>query len=203
MNSKVSTIVKIVLGLAIIFLTYSLYAIIQEPIRFEKIKEKRYSAVQERLEDIRDAQKAHREVYNNFASDIDQLVAFVDTGKKAIIQRKDSSFMYYNETYQQDMQKDTIITTILGYESVKISLFNKEDYDLKRLQFIPYTEQEEFQLDATKINVNDITVPVFEAVAADTVIFRDVLKTYNQYIDNNHVLKIGSLNEPTLSGNWK
>jgi hypothetical protein len=202
MNSKVSTIIKIALSLAIIFLAYSLYAIIQEPIRFEKIKEKRYTAVQERLEDIRDAQKAHRDVYNKFASDINQLIAFVDTGKKAIIQRKDSSFMYYNETYQQEMQKDTIITTILGYESVKNSVFN-ENYDLNRLRYIPFTEQDEFVMDATRINVNDIIVPVFEALAADTVIFRDVLDTYDQYIDNNHVLKIGSLNEPNLSGNWK
>lgn len=202
MNSKVSTIIKIVLGLAIIFLAYSLYAIIQEPIKFEEIKEKRYSAVKERLEEIRNAQKAHREVYNNFASEIDQLVAFVDTGKKAIIQRKDSSFMYYNETYQQEMQKDTIITTVLGYESVKNSVFNP-DYNLNRLRYIPYTEKVEFILDATKIKVNDITVPVFAAEAPDTIIFHDVLKKFDQYIDNDHTLKIGSLSEPTLTGNWK
>ncbi len=202
MDSKVSAIIKIVLGLTIIFLTYKLYAIIQEPIQYEKIKKKRYTAVQERLEEIRDVQKAHREVYSKFASDLDQLIAFLDTGQKAIIQRKDSSFTYYNETYQQEMQKDTIITTILGYESVKESLFDS-DYKPERLRYIPFSEQVPFMMDATKIEVNDVIVPVFEAVAPDTVIFHDVLNKYDQYIDEDHALKIGSLSQPTLSGNWK
>jgi hypothetical protein len=202
MDSKVSAILKIVLGLAILFLAYKLYSIIQEPIQFEELKEKRYTAVKEKLEDIRDVQKAHREVYSQFAADLDQLIAFLDTGQKAIIERKDSSFMYYNETYQQDMQKDTIITTILGYESVKESLFGS-DYQPEKLRYIPFSEKEPFKLDATKIKVNDVIVPAFEAVAPDTIIFHDVLKKYDQYINEEHVLKIGSLTQPTLSGNWK
>ncbi|MGB0177565.1 MAG: hypothetical protein ACPF9D_10390, partial [Owenweeksia sp.] len=88
MDSKVSLILKIVLAIVIIYLGYLLYSIIQEPIQFEKLKEKRYNKVKERLENIRDAQKAFRAEYSSFADDFNTLIAFVDTGKQSIIERK-------------------------------------------------------------------------------------------------------------------
>lgn len=202
MNSTVSLIIKLVLGALIVFLVYSLYNIIQEPIQFEELKEKRYNAVKERLEKIRDAQKAHREVYGEFANELEQLIAFVDTGQRPIIQRKDSAFMYYNERYQQDMEKDTIIKTILGYEGIKESLFSL-DFDPSTLRTIPYSDGMPFEMAAGKIEVNQIVVPVFEARAPNKVIFHDVLNEYDQYIEEEEALSIGSLTEPTLSGNWK
>ncbi len=202
MDSKFSVILKIVLALVIIYLGYMLYSIIQEPIQFEKLKEKRYTQVQQRLEDIRDAQKAYRAEYNRFAKDFNTLIAFVDTGKQSIIERKDSSFTYYNKTYQQDMVKDTIVTKILGYQPVKASLYG-EDYDASKLQYIPTTDGEKFEMSASKIKVNDIIVPVFEAKASNKQIFEDVLDKYDQFIDKDYALTVGSLTEPTLSGNWR
>ena len=202
MDSNVSLILKIVLAVVIVYLGYLLYSIIQEPIQFEELKEKRYAKVKERLENIRDAQKAYRAEYSQFASDFNTLIAFVDTGKQSIIERKDSSFTYYNETYQQEMVKDTIVTKILGYQPVKKSLFGT-DFDASQLQYIPSTDSEKFDMDASKIKVNDIIVPVFEAKASNKQIFGDVLSKYDQFIDKNYSLTVGSLVEPKLSGNWR
>lgn len=202
MNSTFSLILKIVLGIVIIYLAYMLYSIIQEPIRFEKLKTKRYEKVQERLEQIRDAQKVYRAEYGRFADSMDELVAFVDTGKQSIVERKDSSFAYYNKVFQQEMQKDTIVTKILGYQSVKKSLFG-EDFDASSLAVIPETDGEKIEMSATKIRVNDVIVPVFEASASNVQIFGDVLDQYDQFIDEEYALKVGSLTEPKLSGNWK
>ena len=58
-------------------------------------------------------------------------------------------------------------------------------------------------MDAGKVTINDVTVPVFEAAAPDTLIFHDMIDDYDRYIEKDHVLKVGSLTEPTLSGNWK
>ncbi len=202
MKSTVSTIIKIVLLVAIIFLGYYLYEIIQEPIRFEKIKEKRYAKIQDRLEEIRDVQKAYRAEYFEFAPDFNTLIAFLDTGKQAIMERKDSSFMYYDEVYQQERSKDTIVSRVLGYRSVKSALFS-EDYNAQQLQYIPFTDNRKFIMDAGKIKVNDVVVPVFEAKAPNEVVFEDIADDYDQFIDFNYSLKVGSMNEPTLSGNWK
>lgn len=202
MNSTTSTIIKAVLFLIIIFLGYRLYSIILDPINYEKLEERRYDAVKEKLEQIRDVQKAYRTEYRAFAPDLNAVIAFVDTGRSAIIERKDSSFMYYNEVYQTDMEKDTIISTILGYESVKDKLFGA-NFDPESLRYIPFSDNSEFELEAGKLDVNDVIVPVFEARASNKAIFHDVLKKYKQYIDEDYALQVGDLNEPTLSGNWR
>jgi len=203
MNNTVSLVIKIVLFIAIVLLGYKLYEIIQEPIRFEKIKEKRYDAIKQRLENIRDVQKTYRAEYNTFAKDFNSLIAFVDTGKQSIIERKDSTFMYYDEVFQQDREKDTTIIRVLGYKSVKESLFDK-NYDASQLQYIPYTDKKHrIQMEAGKITVGDIIVPVFEAQAPNELVFKDIKDKYEQYIDMNYGLKVGSMTEPTLSGNWK
>lgn len=202
MSSTVQLVLKVVLGLAIVGLSYFLYEIIQEPIRFEKIKEKRYTKIKERLENIRDAQKAYRAEYGTFAKDFNTLISFVDTGKQAIIERKDSSFMYYNKTYQQDMKKDTVIVSILGFREVKKNLFS-ESFNSSQMRFIPDTENQEFVLEAGSVRANEVVVSVFEAKAPNRVVFEDVFKKYRQFIDADYALTIGSLQEPTLSGNWK
>ena len=202
MNSRVSTIVQVVLLLAVVFLAYNLYEIIQEPIRYEKIKTKRYDKIKERLEQIRDVQKAYRAEYNEFAGDFNTLIAFVDTGKQTIIERKDSTFMYYDKVYLKEREKDTIITRVLGYRNIKETLFNS-DFDPQVLRYIPFTEDAEFTMEADKLTVNDIIVPVFEARAANKDIFSDIWKKYSEFIDKDYSLKVGSLTEPTLSGNWK
>lgn len=202
MSSTVSNILKIVLLIAILFLGYYLYEIIMEPIRFEEIKERRYTKTKDRLEQIRNVQKAYRAEYNEFAPNLNALVAFVDTGKQAIIERKDSSFTYYDDVYQQERMKDTIITRVIGYRDVKASLF-PADFDASQLQYIPFTENEKFIMEADKLTVNEIVVPVFEARAPNEVLFADILDQYRQFIDVDYGLQVGSLTEPTLSGNWR
>lgn len=202
MDSKVSVIIKVVLFAVVVALAYWLYSIIQEPITFEKLKAERYSQVKNRLEQIRDAQKSYRGEFGAFADDFQTLIAFVDTGKQRIVERKDSSFMRYNEVYQQDMNVDTTIITVLGYTPVGESLFGK-DFDASTLEMIPATDNEKFEMSASKISVNDVTVPVFEAAASNKKIFKDVYDKYTQFIEADYSLMVGSLTEPTLSGNWK
>lgn len=202
MNSTASLITKIVLLLGIIFLGYKLYAIIQEPITFQKLKDKRYEKTEHRLEEIRDAQKAYRTEYNTFAKDFDQLIAFIDTGKQSIIERKDSSFKKYDQVYQQEREHDTVITKVIGYKNVKESLFDK-DFDASKLRYIPYTDNVPFEMETGKIKVSEVVVPVMEVRAPNKKIFADVWNKYYQYIDPDYVLKVGSLSEPTLNGNWK
>ncbi len=203
MNKKVSLVINLVLLVAIIILGYNLYEIIQEPVRFQKIKEQRYTKVKERLEQIRDVQKTYRAEYNSFAKDFNTLIAFVDTGKQSIIVRKDSSFMYYDEVFQQERSKDTTIVRVLGYKNVKESLFGN-DFDADKLQYIPMTDNKfKFEMDAGKIEVGNVKVPVFEARAANVDVFADIMGKYSDFIDKDYGLKVGSMTEPTLSGNWK
>ena len=81
---------------------------------------------------------AYREENGQFCGDLNELVAFVDTGRLTIIERKDTSFEYYNQTYQQNMMKDSVIIRVLGTEGVKKNRFG-EDFDLNTIRYIPYS----------------------------------------------------------------
>ena len=122
MNKKIIKALTIGLALVAVGLSYWLLRIINQPIEFEKIKSDRYAAIIERLEQIRDVQQAHLQENGKYAQDFDALIAFVDTGAITLIERKDSSFMYYDKIYQQDMNKDTVIERVLGTQGVKENL---------------------------------------------------------------------------------
>ena len=133
MKKSTQTLLTVGLALVAIVLGYWLFSIINKPIEFEKIKSKRYAKVEMRLEEIRDAQQAYRQKYGKYSDDFDQLIGFVDTGMIDIVVRKDSSFMAYNKTFQQDMNRDTVIIRVIGRESVKSSVFNSE-FDASKLR---------------------------------------------------------------------
>ena len=109
--------------------------------------------------------------------------------------------MAMSKIYGKEVNKDTVITRILGYQ--KVSEKFPMGFEGSMLRQVPMTNGAEFELGAGKIERNGVVVPVFEVSVADVVIFEDVKKRYNQLISKDHVLKIGSLTEATISGNYE
>lgn len=202
MNSKSILAIQTVLAILAAFLAYKVYRVIMEPIEFENLQSKRYEHVKKRLEQIREAELTYKGEFAQFQGDIDQLVQFVDTGKVSIYERKDSSFMRYNKKYQKDMNVDTVIVRLIGQEYVKNRLFGP-DFDAQKLLYIPFSDNVKFTLGASTIERNGVKVPVFEVKAPNAAIFADQEKTYGEYIDKDYALTVGSLTEPSVSGNWK
>ncbi|MBI1316035.1 hypothetical protein GC167_04150 [bacterium] len=204
MNATLRNALTAVLAVVAIALAYWLFRIINHPIAYERVKGFRYQMVQQRLEQIRDAQLAYKQELGSFAGDFNTLIAFVDTGKISIVERKDSSFQYYNKIFQQEMIKDTVVVRVLGSKPVKTSLFT-EDFKTESLRYIPFPEgsQNEFTMAASTIERNDLKLPVFEVSAANTDIFADVADRYKDLIKPDYKLVLGSLTEPSTSGNWK
>jgi len=89
--SKLKPVLMIALWVLIGFLGYQTFMSIYNPILFNKEKEKRYATVIKSLEDIRDAQLAHKTVTGKFAGNWDHLVKFIDTAQFTLTQRRDSS----------------------------------------------------------------------------------------------------------------
>lgn len=204
MKGKIIIGIRVVLLCVAAFLAFKIYRVIMEPIEWERIQKRRYAQVIDRLEKIREVEKEYKSEYGTFQGDLDALIAFVDTGRVSITERKDSSFMYYNKTYQQDMTKDTVIYRVIGSETVKERLFGGE-FDAESLRYIPFSDDQEFFLGTNVIKRNGVNVPVFQAAANNKDIFHDYIAKgeYTYFIDKDYSLEIGSLTEPTLSGNWK
>jgi len=70
---------------------------------------------------------------------------------------------------------------------------------------VKYSQDSAFKMGTAVVEKNGIKVPVFEIKASNHAIFGDVYDQYKSYIKRlrTQELIVGSLTEPTLSGNWK
>lgn len=202
--------IKAVLYVISVVLAYQIYLSVMAPITFNKNREERFSAVIEKLKDVRDAQVAYRTVNGEFAKDFESLISFIDTGVYTITQQKDSSFMRYNRVYRIDMQVDTVVVDTLGTVAVKDSLF-KGDSSYKTLFSVPFAQNgERFEMKADVINKQGFDAPVFEAsVKKDVVLYdqpKDLLARENAHNSieevNGNTIRVGSLTDVSTSGNW-
>ena len=193
-----------------IFFASQIYSSINGPIKFNQVKNERYTKVIDRLKDIRTAQIAHKDVNGFYANNFDSLVSFIDNGIFTLIEKRDSSYLEYNRTYRIDMLKEVIVIDTLGFVSVKDSLF-KINNDYKMMSKIPIEGVEEnFTINADIIDKNGYNVPVFEVkVSKDIVLFdqdTDLLKEENETISvdgvNGSEIVLGSLTEVSVNGNW-
>jgi hypothetical protein len=193
-----------------IFFASQIYSSINGPIKFNKVKNERYTQVINRLKDIRNAQIAHKDVTGFYANNFDTLVSFVDTGIFTLIEKRDSSYLEYNRLYRIDMLKEVEILDTLGFVSVKDSLFGQNE-SYKMMAKVPIQGSDsEFSIKADIIDKNGYQVPVFEVkVAKDIVLFdqnKDLLDQENKVISvdgvNGREIILGSMSEVSTSGNW-
>ena len=193
-----------------IFFASQIYSSINGPIKFNQVKNERYTEVINRLKDIRMAQIAHKDVNGFYANNFDSLVSFIDNGIFTVIEKRDSSYLEYNRTYRIDMLKEIEIVDTLGFVSVKDSLFgNNESYKMMAKVPINGTDSE-FSIKADIIDKNGYQVPVFEVkVKKDIVLFdqnKDLLDQENKVISvdgvNGPEIILGSMTDVSTSGNW-
>ena len=193
-----------------IFFASQIYSSINGPIKFNQVKNDRYTKVIDRLKDIRSAQIAHKDVNGFYANNFDSLVSFIDNGIFTLIEKRDSSYLEYNRTYRIDMLKEVEIVDTLGFVSVKDSLFgNNESYKMMAKVPIDGTDSE-FSIKADIIDKNGYQVPVFEVkVKKDIVLFdqnKDLLDQENKVISvdavNGPEIILGSLSKVSTNGNW-
>ncbi len=202
-------VIQLVLWAIIGVLGYLVFNSVNGPVKFNKIKQARYAKAVENLRDIRTAQLAYRSVTGKFAKDPVKLVAFIDTAKFTLTQRRDSSFIRFNKILKIDEPRDTVIIDTLGYASVKDSLFKTGNH--KNMIKIPIEGVESnFEMDAGYINKNDLRIPVFEAKVSKDVLLhdqdKDLLAQEKEVrsVDevNGGFLSVGSMTEVMTSGNW-
>ena len=193
-----------------IFFASQIYSSINGPIKFNQVKNDRYTQVIDRLKDIRTAQIAHKDVNGFYANNFDSLVSFIDNGIFTVIEKRDSSYLEYNRTYRIDMLKEVEIVDTLGFVSVKDSLFgDNESYKMMAKVPIDGTDSE-FSIKADIIDKNGYQVPVFEVkVKKDIVLFdqnKDLLDQENKVVSvdgvNGPEIILGSMSDVSTSGNW-
>ncbi|MFK2821309.1 hypothetical protein U0L90_14360 [Flavobacteriaceae sp. LMIT009] len=210
---KAKPVIMIVLWVLIGYLAYTTFMSVYGEIKFNKLKDRRYSEVITNLIDIRDAQLAHRTVTGKFQGNWDDLVKFIDTAQFTLTQRRDSSVLDVEQTRRfggVEMYKDVVIVDTLGFVAVKDSLFGA-DPRYKTMMNIPSAEPgAKFELKAGLLEQNGMQIPVFEARAPKSVILFDqdknLVSKENEVVSvdgvNGDAITVGSMEEVNTNGNW-
>ncbi|WP_366523614.1 hypothetical protein [uncultured Kordia sp.] len=197
--------------LASVFFGYKIYNSIMAPVEFKQEKVKRYTAVIDNLKDIRDSQLAHKTITGTYAKDFSSLEVFIDTAKFAIVEKRDSSFMEYDEVYKIDKLKEVVIIDTLSFEPVIDSLFKGTDR-YKKMKYVPFAknDKEVFKMETKTVEISGYNAPVFKVSVAKDIILhdqdKDLLRQENRIIsvdevDGNEIF-VGSLEKVSDSGNW-
>ena len=175
---------------------YFAYRSIQAPIEFNIEKEKRYSKVEARLKTIRDWQLAYKSVYRSYAPDFDTLITFVNTDSFPVIKALGTVPDTLTEQQAVDLG---IVTRDTMNVSVRDSLF-KIGGDINDVRYIPFSKSQPFAMESGMVEKGQVMVPVFEVVALNEYIFDGIQP---EYYDPKKDLRVGSMTEPSTSGNWE
>ncbi len=203
------------LGIAI-FAGYKLYDNIMNPIRFNKEKHVRYKATIEELKQIRTAQKAYKNEFEKYTSDLDSLKYFVETGKMTVVRRigevPDSIYLQQENNLQKAEKVALEMGLIIRDTSrvnIKDTLF--QDYDLAKFGRVPFTDLE-FEMDTASVTAGggELTINVFEAKISNLELLngldRQLILNINDDATKNSRypgLKVGALEENNNGdGNW-
>jgi len=208
-------VIQPILIIAIFVLGYLIVESIMRPIRFQRQVEERRDVTIDKLIDIREAEKAYKDVYKRYTGSFDTLEMFLKndsfTVTKAIGQIPEE---WLEELGLEEARKKAIEEKVIVRETSKRQVLDSlfgENYPVDSMKFVPYTEGVEFEIKSNEIlTSSNLMVQVVEVKAY----YDDLLKGLNEQLVTNYKdqqvtltgfpgIKFGSLDEGTLSGNWE
>ncbi|ANH61101.1 hypothetical protein [Dokdonia donghaensis] len=205
-------VLQLVLWVVIAALGYLLFNAIWGEVKFNEVKEARYSAAIKNMRDLRQAQLAHKTVTGTYQKDFDKLVRFIDTAEFTITQRRDTTVLDEEKTkrFRVDTFKEIVVVDTLGTRPVKDSLFKGSDR-YKTMINVPIEGIDaKYTMDAGQIEKSNTMYPVFLISVKKDVLLADQPKDYvakeKQIVSvdgvNGDALTVGSMETINTNGNW-
>jgi hypothetical protein len=208
------TALNIVFTIIIIVLIYFLIESIMQPIRFNREKDARETAIKEKLIDIRTAQEAFKSVKGYYTGSFDTLVTFLKTDSLPLVFRRGSltdEMIAEGITSEREAVKKGLISRDTSYVAVRDSIFDKS-YPIDQLRYVPGTENVEFKMSAARVMTTSmVLVNVFEAYVLNDIFLSDLdrqlVVNYNELrtkITGFPGMKVGDIRVPNNNaGNWE
>ena len=202
MNNKNLKWINIGLALVAILLAYLVFDSIRQPVVFENVRKEREVQVVQSLKDIRSTQTLFKQTYNRFTGDFDSLAEYIKNGQLPVV----NIVADPNDTTFTKTINDTV-----GFVSVYDSLFAKRDnFDINSLRVVPFSQGDVFEMQAGYILRGGLKVAVFEAKTPYKSYLWDLdqqrvnnLRAEMEDLSKYAGLKVGSMDEPSLNGNWE
>ncbi len=202
---KAKQIALILIPLNII-LAYFVFNSVDSEVEFQKVAKIRIAENVQKLKDLRQVQISYKKVNNTYANDFDLLIDFLEHDSLAIIKAIGETPDTLTDIQALELgiiSRDTayVLAKEIVFDDAYLNSRN-EDFplDLTKLTQIPHTN-EEYVVDAGMIEKGKVAVQVFEISASYGTIFTG-LDAENKSYELDNSLKVGSMTEASLNGNW-
>ena len=198
--------IKIILWPLILLLSVLVINSINSEIKFQKYAKIRVDHNVQKLKDLRFLQVAYKKVKKQYADNFDSLNSFYFNDSMFIIKAEGET---PDSLTDSEALKMGIISRDTSYAAVRNILFddiymktrnNNYPLDVNSMSNIPFTNKE-YDIDAGVINKGNVKVQVFEISAPYKYVLSG-LNAENKKYDLNKLLKVGSMDEASLNGNW-
>jgi hypothetical protein len=208
-------VIQPILIVSIIILGYLVVESILRPIRFQRLVEEREQVVISKLMDIREAEKAYKDVYKKYTGSFDTLEMFLKNDSFTVVKAIGTIPEEWLEEFglekaREKALNEKIIVRETSRRQVLDSLFG-DYYPVDSIRFVPHTDNIPFEIESNQIlTSSNLMVQVVEVKSY----YDDILEGLNMQLIANYKdqrvtltgfpgIKFGSLEEGTLSGNWE
>ena len=209
---KAKRIALILIPLNII-LFYFIYNSIQSEIEFNENAKIRIAENVQKLKDLRQLQIKYKLYKGMFADTFSSLMKFIENDSIAIVKatgETPDSLINGKQITDEIALELGLISRDTTYAPAKETVFDAAYIDSRKKQFVLNLDEliyipnsdVTYNIDAGQIEKGNVTVQVFEISTDYRTVFTG-LDAENKSYDLDALLKVGSMTEASLNGNWK
>jgi hypothetical protein len=202
---KAKQIALILIPLNII-LAYFVYNSINSEVEFQQVAKVRVAENVQKLKDLRQVQIAYKKVNNTYSNNFESLIDFLENDSMAIVKAIGETPDSLTDAQALELG---IISRDTAYVLAKETVFDeaylssrneKFPLDLSTLTTVPHSDQN-YSVDAGMVEKGKVVVQVFEISTTYGAVFTG-LDAENKSFELGNLLKVGSMDEASLNGNW-
>jgi hypothetical protein len=202
---KAKQIALILIPLNII-LAYFVYNSINSEVEFQQVAKVRVAENVQKLKDLRQVQIAYKKVNNTYSNNFESLIDFLENDSMAIVKAIGETPDSLTDAQALELG---IISRDTAYVLAKETVFDeaylssrneKFPLDLSTLTTVPHSDQN-YSVDAGMVEKGKVMVQVFEISTTYGAVFTG-LDAENKSFELGNLLKVGSMDEASLNGNW-
>ena len=202
---KAKQIALILIPLNII-LAYFVYNSINSEVEFQHVAKVRVAENVQKLKDLRQVQIAYKKVNNTYSNNFESLIDFLENDSIAIVKAIGETPDSLNDAQALELgiiSRDTayVLAKETVFDEAYLSSRNKKfPLDLSVLTKVPHSDQN-YSVDAGMVEKGKVVVQVFEISTTYGTVFAG-LDAKNKSFELGNLLKVGSMDEASLNGNW-
>ena len=189
-----------------IILAYFVYNSINSEVEFQQVAKVRVAENVQKLKDLRQVQIAYKKANNTYSNNFESLIDFLENDSIAIVKAIGETPDSLTDAQALELgiiSRDTayVLAKETVFDEAYLSSRNEEfPLDLSALTSVPHSDQK-YSVDAGMVEKGKVVVQVFEISTTYGTVFTG-LDAENKSFGLGNLLKVGSMDEASLNGNW-